>query len=694
MSWQVGIDTGGTFTDLSAVESATGTRYVTKVLSTPAEPAAAIREALDKLREECGVSLDDISFFGHGTTVGTNAVLEGKGACTGLLITEGFNAIYEVRGGIRPGRVDLVDPRYRKPEPLVPLRLTRYVGERVGYDGIVLRDLDEASVRSAVRELREAGVESIAVLCLFSFVNPAHEDRIRQLVEEEHPGCRVSLSSRVLPVIREYVRLSTTVLDAYVGPVVRDYFETLERRLSADGLGTSQAYAMQSNGGLMRIGLAAEHPNEILLSGPAAGVAFAVRLGELTGEANLVTLDMGGTSTDVCVIRDGEASQTREGELDGQQIGTPMIEIHTLGTGGGTIGRLGKDGLMKVGPQSAGADPGPACYARGGTDATVTDADVILGYVDSDRFLGGRMQGDRALAEAALGRLGDSLGLSALDAAIGIHRIIDTQMAVGLRLTLESKGCDVNRFVLVPFGGAGPVHGWRIAEAVGIPRMLIPPAPGIGCARGLLETDVVHVYMQSALRRVDQADAAGVEATFAQLTERAYGDTRLEGFDDGEVRIERQLDMRYPHQGYELPMDISGDPITTDGLALLRTEFDARHEEVYGVSAPDEPAEIVNLRVRSVVARPRDDTATGAGGPASANAGSAEVGTRDVYFESLGGYAATPVYDRAGLEPGMAITGPAIIEQLDSTTVVGPGWSGAIDAHGNLRLIREGGTTA
>lgn len=689
MSWLVGIDTGGTFTDLAALESETGEGYVTKVLSTPSDPSQAIRDALGRLREDTGARLEEISFFGHGTTIATNAVLEGKGAPTGLLMTDGFNAIYEVRGGIRPGRVDLVDPRYRKPRPLVPLRWTRYVGERLAYDGSVIRELDEQSVREATRELRAAGVTSIAVLCLFSYVNPAHEERIAEIVREEHPECRVSISSRVLPVIREYVRLSTTVLDAYVGPVVRDYFERLESQLSADGLTTNQAYVMQSNGGLMRIGLAAEHPNEILLSGPAAGVAFVLRLGELTSESNLVTFDMGGTSTDVCVVRGGEASQTREGEIDGQQIGTPMIEIHTLGTGGGTIGYIGKDGLMKVGPQSAGADPGPACYGRGGSDATVTDADVLLGYLDADRFLGGRMKGDRALAEEALARLGGPLDLSALETAIGIHRIIDTQMAVGLRLMLEAKGCNVKDFVFVPLGGAGPVHAWRIAEAVGIPRMLIPFAPGIACARGLLETDVVHVYMQSAFGTIDEETAAAAAEGFRRLTERAYRDTRLEGFDDDEVMIARQLDIRYPHQGYELAIDCPDGAITVDQLRTLRIEFDAKHAEVYGVSAPDERVEIINLRIRTAVRRSHNGRRNGGGQPSSSSPEDARVSERQVHFGSDNGFVSTPVYDRARLVAGMTIIGPAIIEQLDSTLVIGPCWRGSIDVHGNLPLTRE-----
>jgi N-methylhydantoinase A len=311
--------------------------------------------------------------------------------------------------------------------------------------------------------------------------------------------------------------------------------------------------------------------------------------------------------------------------------------------------------------------------------------------MDPERFLGGKMKGDRALAEKALQDLGDALGLSALDTAIGIHRIIDTQMAVGLRLTLEAKGCDASTFVLVPFGGAGPVHAWRIAESVGIPRLLVPASPGIGCAMGLLETDVVHLYMQSAVSRIDQTDPGSLEQVFAGLMERARADSELEGFAEDEVRIFRELDIRYPHQGYELAMECPDGPLDSERLEALRLAFDQRHVEVYGTSAPDEPVEIVNARVRTVVQRSvREQMESVAGTAASPDA--AQTGTRDVHFESLGGFVPTPVYDRAALEPRMTITGPAIIEQLDATTVVGPGWSGAVDQLGNLPLTREDAT--
>lgn len=687
MSWHVGIDTGGTFTDLAARDAETGRRYITKVPSTPNDPVAGILDALGQFARETGASFGDVEFFAHGTTVGTNAVLEGKGARAGLLITRNFNAIYEVRGGIRPSRVELVDPRYRKPAPLIPLHLTRYVDERVAFDGSVIQSLDEDSVRNAVEALKAEGIESIAVLCLFSFMNGMHEERIAEIIRESFPECRVSLSSRVLPVIREYVRLSTTALDAYVGPVVARYFEKLAARLSDEGLMTGQSYVMQSNGGLMRITVSSQHPNEILLSGPASGVVFGLELGRLVDEQDLVTLDMGGTSTDISVIQNGAVAQTREGRIAGQEIGSPMTELHTIGAGGGTIAWIGSDSLLKVGPQSAGADPGPACYDRGGVEPTVTDSNVVLGYLDPTRFLGGRMPGQPELAHAALERLGEQLAISALDAAVGVNRIINTHMAIGLRLTMEAKGCDPGRFALVAFGGAGPLHAWRLAEECGIPRIAVPPHPGIACAMGLLETDIVHVYMQSFLVRIDRSSPEEIARRFDFLLERALADATAEGFTPEDLQVFRQVDMRYPHQGYELSMDCPFEDPAESDLELLRRHFDLRHEEIYGVSAPEEPVELVNLRIRAVV--PVESPAPEPGSLGGSSPEAAQIGERSAYFHSLGGFQPTPIYDRGLLCPGAVIAGPAIVEQLDTTSVVGPGWTATVDPYSILTLERD-----
>ncbi|MBI4317649.1 MAG: hydantoinase/oxoprolinase family protein [Chloroflexi bacterium] len=682
VTWAVGIDTGGTFTDLAAVDVRTGAEYVTKVPSTPGNPADGILDALRRFSAECGVHLEDVTFLAHGTTVATNAVLEGKGVRAGLLVNRGYRAIYEMRAGTRPTQPDLIDPRYQKPGPLIPLALTREVRGRIGFDGTVIEPLSEDEVRSAVCSLREEGAESIAVVCLFSFMNPAHEERIESIIREVYPGCRVSLSCHVLPVIREYPRLSTTALDAYVGPVVERYLRDLQVRGRNLGLTTRQFYVVQSNGGLMRINLAAQYPNETLLSGPAAGVVFGSRLGEQIGQRNLVTLDMGGTSTDISVIQSGVLSLTRKGSVAGQDVGTPMIEIRTLGAGGGAIAWIDKDGLLKVGPQSAGADPGPACYGKGGREPTVTDANVILGYLDAGSFLGGRVAGNAELAQQALARVGRHLGLGAVETAVGVHRIVNTHMAVGLRLTLAEKGCDPGRFALVAFGGSGPVHAWRLAEDAGISRILVPPHPGIACAIGLLQTDVVHVYLQSYPVDLLAATLIEIGERFRILERRAYSDAAAEGFPEDQVRLIRQMDLRYPHQGYELTVDCPPNELADGDLSSLRSAFDNLHDQVYGISGPEEDVEIVNLRVRSIMPRQR---LVGKGfGVSGVGVEPARRGTRPAYFESLGGFIEASIYDRQLLNPGDRLDGPAIVEQLDSTTVVAPGWTGQVDDFGNI----------
>ncbi len=397
----VGVDTGGTFTDLIAVEQETGALRLAKVPSTTGDPSDAVRQALEQLFG-AGIAPGAVTLFVHGTTVATNALLEGQGAKVGLLITKGFRAVYEARGWTQPRGSDLLDAFYRKPPLLVPQHLTEEVDERLDYRGAVLAPLDEDGVRQAVRRLAAAGVEAIAVCFLFSFLNPEHERRAAGIVAAEAPGVRLSLSSSVLPVIREYPRLSTTVIDAYVGPKIERYLVRLEERLRATGTMTPQLFLMQSNGGLMRLSIGARHPNQTLLSGPAAGVVAGTALAALVGRRNLVTFDMGGTSTDIAVIADGSVLETTEGNIAGQDIGTPMLKVRTLGAGGGTIATIGKDGLLKVGPKSAGASPGPACYGKGGTEPTVTDANLVLGALSSDTPLAGRLRLDGAAARRAL----------------------------------------------------------------------------------------------------------------------------------------------------------------------------------------------------------------------------------------------------------------------------------------------------
>jgi N-methylhydantoinase A len=683
-AWMVGVDTGGTFTDLIAVERESRTIRLAKVPSIPGDPSAAVIEALHKLFAT-GVAPGEVSLFVHGTTVATNALLEGEGARIGLLITKGFRAVYDARGWSQPRGSDLLDTFYRKPPLLVPQHLTEEVTERLDYRGEVLTPLDEASVRAAVAKLAAQGVEAIAVCFLFSFLNPAHERRVERLIAEAAPNCRISLSSTVLPVIREYPRLSTTVIDAYVGPKIATYLGALDERLKSGGIATPQLFLMQSNGGLMRISIGARHPNQTLLSGPAAGVVAGTALAALAERRNVVTFDMGGTSTDISVIADGRVLETTEGEIAGQDIGTPMLKVRTLGAGGGTIASIGKDGLMKVGPRSAGAQPGPACYGRGGTEPTVTDANLVLGALSSDTLLAGSMRLDAAAAQRALERLGAKLGLDAVGAAKGILRIVNTQMAVDLRLALQEQGQDARRFALVAFGGAGPLHAASLARDVGIPTVLVPPHPGINCAMGMLQTAVRHSYLRSEVGVLSRFPVERMDALFGALEQDALAEAREEGFAPDAVKLTRLLDLRYPHQGYTLGVEV---PAGAVDKGALKRAFDDAHGRVYGSCAPREDAEIVTFRLQAEIEVPKLELKRLPPGD-GASAGRALTGERRLFDLASDRFVPARIYDRAKLAPGDPVRGPAIIDQFDATTMVLAGQVATPDPYGILVIEDE-----
>jgi N-methylhydantoinase A len=685
--WLVGVDTGGTFTDLIAVERHTGELRRAKVPSVPSDPSVAV---LDSLRElfATGVAPGDIALFVHGTTVATNALLEGKGVRTGLMITRGFRAVYEARGWSQPQGSDLTDTFYQKPPMLASQWLTEEVRERLDYRGEVVTPLDRDALRQSVQRLRDKGAEAIAVCFLFSFLNPAHEREAAAIIAEEVPDCRISLSSTVLPVIREYPRLSTTVIDAYVGPTIEDYLLRLERRLQEAGLTTPQLFLMQSNGGLMRISLGARHPNQTLLSGPAAGVIAGTDLARVTERRHVITFDMGGTSTDISVIVDGQVLETTQGTIAGQDIGTPMLKVRTLGAGGGTVAWIGKDGLMKVGPRSAGSKPGPACYGRGGEEPTVTDANVVLGALAGDTVLAGTLRLDAERARRAVESVAKPLGLDTVAGAVGILRIVNTQMAVDLRLALQEQGQDPRKFALVAFGGAGPLHAATLARAVGIPTVLVPPYPGLNCALGMLQTSVRHSYLRSEVGVLSRFPATRINELFDDLTAQAMAEAKEERFDPSQVSLTRLIDLRYPHQGYTLP--VAGPlAVTDDDKAGLKRAFDDLHRQVYGQSAPKEDAEIVTFRLQAEIEVPRlvlPQLAIGDG-----DVSRALKGERRLYDLDAAGFVAAKIYDRAKLMAGDRIAGPAIIDQFDSTTVLLGGQTATVDRIGTL-VITDGGT--
>jgi len=663
----------------------TGATHLAKVPSTPHDPSLAVIDGITELaRDHSGLDARAISFLAHGTTVATNAVVEAKGARTGLLITRGTRAVYEARVSEHPQYPEVFDIRAPRSSILVPQKLTEEVVERLAFDGSVLTPLDEESVRRGVQQLRSKGVESLAVCYLFSFLNRAHEARTAELIRELFPGCRVSLSSDVVPVIREYHRLSTTALDAYVGPTIERYLESFAERCRSAGITTNRLYIMQSSGGVMSIGVAGRHAVQTVLSGPTAGVVFGTRLAQLTEHRNILTLDIGGTSADIGLIKDFRPTEVTTGRVAKQDLAIPMTEIRTLGAGGGTIAWIEKDGRLKVGPQSAGAVPGPACYAAGGEAPTVTDANLVLGYLSPDYFLGGKLAIKPDLAAATIEtRIAKPLGLSLVEAAAGIVKIIDNNMEVELRLALLDRGLDPRTFSLVAFGGAGPTHAGRLARDLGISTVIVPRYPGISCAMGLLMTDVKHFYLQSRVVMLHELPVTDVNRAFADLADRALREARAEGFQPGEVALAKSLDLRYIGQGYEITVPCPAGELAEEDLPALRREFDRLHRQIYGHDAPDEEVEVVTFRMTSLMKVHRlglEPQPVGASTPPSR----ALKTHRDVFFEEARGYVTAPIYDRHALAPGNELTGPAVIEQMDTTTVVHPGQTLRVDEFHNL----------
>ena len=683
--WSIGIDTGGTFTDVVGLESGTGRLHTVKVPSTPHDPSQAVLAGIDAfVLSVPGMSAADIRFFAHGTTVATNALIERKGARAGLLITKGTSAVYMARASAQPMPGDMINPAYRKPPLLIPARTTREIPERVLFDGSVETPLDEATVVAAVRDLVQTGdVESIAVCYLFSFMNPAHERATREIIRRHFPGVRVSLSSELVPVIREYRRLCTTAADAFVGPILESYLRGLGSGLEARSVARRQAFIMQSNGGLMSIDVAAANPVQTLLSGPAACVIAGTYLSELTGARNLVTFDVGGTSTDVALIVDGKSSESPGGTIAGHDAYVSMYEISTIGAGGGTIARVGPDGRLKVGPDSAGASPGPACYGRGGRLPTVTDADLVLGYLHPETFLGGKFPIDADLARSAVeGVVARPLGLDVERAAMGIVKLATSLMEGELRLRLLSRGYDPRSFALVAVGGAGPLHAGMIAKSLRIEHVIVPPYPGLCSAMGLLLTDVKHAYVQSRLRPFDAGAGAEIESLFEMLGERARRETEAEGTDFATVGIERLVDLRYHGQGYELTVPLRAGAVTADVVADATSRFHALHQALYGNAGPGKPLEMMSVRLRTAsplakLVLPEIERAEPGSRPVPS-------GSRRVYFEESGGRVDTAIYDRAMLKAGHEIHGPAIIDQPDSTTVLLAGQTARVDAHANI----------
>ncbi len=676
--YYLGVDTGGTFTDVVALHATTGQLITFKVPSVPSDPAQAARHGIERLRDRHGVKPSDIARFIYGTTIATNAILEGKGAATALVATMGTKDVLEIA---RMWRHRLFDLALQKPRPLVPGRRRFEVKERIGSKGETVVPLDEDDLARVVREVASSGAEAVAVTLIFSFLAPEHERRVKAAILKAAPGLHVTISSDVSPEFREYERTATTVMNATVMPKVHQLVRRLEELLGELGC-LSGLRILQSNGGLMGTATTRELPVNTLLSGPAGGVVGAAGVAKAAGVDKIIALDMGGTSLDISLVEGGRVALSSEGRLGGYPVKVPQVDVHTIGAGGGSIARVAL-GALKVGPESAGAAPGPACYGRGGTLCTSTDAAVALGYIDPGYFVGGEMSLDVAAAKLAVRtHVGEPLGLGEAEAAWAVVQVQVANMAAGTREVSVARGHDPREFALLPFGGAGSLYAGLIAEDLRMRRIFVPRNPSVLSAFGMLLTDVK--YTRATTRLMDPATAKAEDVTklFDGLGGPLVAQLKAEGFAGKAIVVERACDMRYRGQAYEIRVAVPNGKLTAKGLASLAAAFHATHHEAYGQSAPKEAVEMVNLRVTGtgVIKKAKIE-------PLPAKKRTAKAvpkATRKAYFGE--GWRACKVYERDALSPGHKIAGPAIIEEAGATIVVFPRHKLTLDRFGNLHI--------
>jgi N-methylhydantoinase A len=687
VSYRVGFDVGGTFTDF-VLQAASGALHTGKRLTTYPDPAAACLAGLDELMARAGVAWADLAQALHGTTIGSNIVIERKGRGIGLLTTRGFRDVLVIG---REKRYQVYDLQIEKPAPLVARRFIGEVSERVLADGSVRDPLDEEDARRAIRALVARGVTTLAVCLLHAYRNPVHEKRLAELLAEEAPHVAVTLSHEVSPTFREYERTSTTVVNAYVMSAVRDYLRALSASLRERGY-RGRLFVMQSSGGVATADAMERYPVRMIESGPAAGALMATVYGELTGHRDLIAFDMGGTTAKLCLIENGRPFTTTAFELhrvnNAPGSGLPMtiqaIDLVEIGAGGGSIARA-RMGVIAVGPESASSTPGPACYARGGREPTVTDANLVLGYLNPDDFAGGAMTLDAAAARRAIEeRLARPLGLPVEQAAWGVHAIVNTNMELATRVVSIERGRDPRALTFVAFGGSGPVHGCRLAQALGIPRVILPAAAGVTAAMGLLAAEVRFDIARSHVGRLDSLDPAVVTAMLDELAAQAMEVVR-QSVVTGELAVVRSADARYLGQGYELTVPVPPGRLDAGALATLRARFDEIYAARYGYASATEPVEVVTWNLSVIGGTPRVELAKAA--PPTGR--DARKATRPAYFPECSGYVDTPVYDRYALVAGRTITGPAIVEERESTTVLPPGATATVDAYANLLVTLD-----
>jgi N-methylhydantoinase A len=685
MAYRLGVDVGGTFTDLFLVsDSNGGAQWRVKTPSTPADPSQGVLSGVRRICDEAGISPADLQNVLHGTTVATNAVLESKGARVGLITTTGFKQILHLARSQTPGPlagwIIMI-----KPDPPALLSDTREAVERMDARGTTIVPVDERQVEEIVRDLVGSGVESLTVGLINSYVNPAHEEQIGAIVERLYPGFPVTLSAHVLPEFREYERTLTACMNSYVRPKVASYVSHLQSELQRIGT-KAEVNLLRSDAGLMTIREAARNPIYGILSGPSGGVAGGLYVARKAGFENILTFDMGGTSTDVALCQNGEPTIGRETTISHFRIKVPSVNVHTVGAGGGSIAHVpALTKALRVGPQSAGADPGPAAYGKGGEAPTVTDANVVLGHLPP-RLLGGEMTLDVEAARRSVQTIADAMGLPSVEAAAeGILAIVNENMAGALRLVSVQRGHDPRDFALVAYGGAGPLHANAVAEIMGSFPVLVPPAPGLLCAIGDLVADFRDEFAQTYIRVLSEADPGDVAGILDALGERAVAWLDSEGIPEDARGISYSADMRYHRQGYEIPVSISPDEVRANGLGDLEERFNQLHEQLYGFRMHDTESEVVNLRAIGFGSVPKPELPVGKPGPKDASG--AVVEEHAIIFE--GESVPTKIYDRAKLAPGMRFDGPAIVTEFDSTSVVLPGYQAQVDVNFNILIDRK-----
>lgn len=677
---RLGVDVGGTFTDLLLHDEKTQRTYEAKTPSTPEDQSIGVAAGVKLICEKAGISPSDVELILHGTTVATNAVLEGKGARVGLLVTEGFEYTLHLAKAWTPGPL-FGWINMEKPDPLASLADTRGISERMNARGEVVRELDIEKATAMIDDLCGSGIEALTISLMHSYANAEHERALGAIVAERYPDIPVSLSSDILPEFREYDRAITTVMNDYVRPIMKRYLSRIEDRLEKEGV-SARLHIVRSDGGLMSAAAASERPVHTVLSGPAGGVTSTVMLSRRSGFSKLLAFDMGGTSTDVSVIIDGEATISRSTEVGMFPAKVPTLDVRSVGAGGGSIADVSElTGSLRVGPRSAGANPGPVSYGRGGTEPAVSDANVVLGYLPPV-LLGGDMSLDVDGARKAVAGIGETLGLSPEDAAKGIIDIANEVMLGALRVITVQRGLDPREFGIVAFGGAGPLHANAIAELLGCYPVMVPPNPGVLSALGFLEADFKNEFVQTYIRSTVGLDPNAVWTRFAELESKAKSWLEEQEVSAADASIQYTLDLRYEQQGFEVSVDVSEDLVREKGgLEPILADYHALHERLYGVRFTV-PVELVALRVVARGATPPVNEAAPAG--AGSDVKAAIMETRPAYFD--GAWHDTPHYDRSKLGVGSRVEGPAIIRQYDTTTVLLPAHYAEIDDHGNVLI--------